>query len=270
MRRVRVLVIVAALATCFSPAYCSTSFATDDPIERIMSATFRVMVNGQSATAFLVKIDAVEEGNAPRIVLVTASHAFDGPDRRECQVVLRRRRDDGSYERSELVVPLRRDGDPLWKKHPEQDIAALPVDLPEGVEAAPFSLDQIADEQALAEKKVHVGQDVWVPCFPASLEGNEAGWPVLRHGSVASHPLVPVTWAKTFLIDSTVFGGDSGAPVVVVANDAPLVAGLVIGMHRQTDKSSLPFEEKTMHTPLGVAIVVQARFIRETIELLGK
>jgi hypothetical protein len=270
MRRVQVLVLVAALATCFSLACCRASYATDDPIERTMSATLRVLVGGQSATAFLVQIDPAEERGTPRLVLVTAGHAFDSPDRLECKLVLRHRQEDGSYERSEFPVALRRDGKALWKKHPDFDVAALPIELPEGAEAAPFSLDQIADERALTDKKVRVGQDVWVPCYPAGLEGNPAGWPLLRKGSIASHPLVPVSWAKMLAVDMTVFGGDSGAPVVAVVNDAPLISGMVIGMHRQTDKSTLPYEEKIIHTPMGVAIAVQAPFIRQTIDLLGK
>jgi hypothetical protein len=217
-----------------------------------MSATLRVLVGGQSATAFLVQINPAEEGGSPRLVLVTAGHAFDSPDRLECKLVLRHRQEDGSYERSEFPVALRRDGKALWKKHPDFDVAALPIELPEGAEAAPFSLDQIADEQALTEKKVRVGQDVW------------------RNGSIASYPLVPVSWAKMLAVDMTVFGGDSGAPVVAVVNDAPLVSGMVIGMHRQTDKSTLPYEEKIIHTPMGVAIAVQAPFIRQTIDLLEK
>jgi hypothetical protein len=270
MRRVRVLVILVAFASCILLANAHTTFATDDPIERTMSATLRVLVGGQSATAFLVQLDPVEEGGSPRLVLVTAAHAFDSPDRLECKLVLRHRQEDGSYERSEFPVALRRDGEALWKKHPEHDVAALPIELPEGAEAVPFSLDQIADEQALTEKKVHVGQEVWVPCYPAGLEGNPAGWPVLRNGSIASYPLVPVSWAKLLAVDMTVFGGDSGAPVVAIVNDQPLISGMVIGMHRQTDKSTLPYEEKIMHTPMGVAIAVQAPFIRQTIDLLGK
>ena len=44
--------------------------------------------------------------------------------------------------------------------------------------------------------------------------------------------------------------------------------GVILGMHRQTDRATLPFEDRTMHTPLGLAIAAQAAFIRETIELV--
>src|SRR5262249_55559828 len=136
-------------------------------------------------------------------------------------------------------------------------------------------LDQIADEAAFKAKQVRVGQDAWIPCFPARLESNPAGWPILRRGSIASHPLAPTKAQKTFLLDYSAFGGDSGAPVVVLTDvkrgqgkeQRPLVVGLVFGMNRQTDKATLPFEERIMHTPLALAVVVHAPFIRETIDL---
>ena len=53
-----------------------------------------------------------------------------------------------------------------------------------------------------------------------------------------------------------------------MSHDRCHVVGLVHGMHRQTDKASLPLQELTFHTPLGLSIVVQAAFLRDTIELL--
>jgi hypothetical protein len=41
-------------------------------------------------------------------------------------------------------------------------------------------------------------------------------------------------------------------------------------MQRQTDRSTLPFEEKTVHMPLGLAIVAQAAFVRELVEAMGR
>jgi hypothetical protein len=148
------------------------------------------------------------------------------------------------------------------------DIAALPVQLPPGVAVTTLSYEQLADAAWVAGKHLRVGQDVWIPCYPAQLEANDAGWPVLRHGTVASHPLCPVEHVKSILIDFHTFGGDSGAPVLTNSKDGCYVVGLVSGMQRQTDKATLPLQELTFHTPLGLSIVVQAAFIRETIELL--
>jgi hypothetical protein len=203
-------------------------------------------------------------------VLVTAAHFFEGVAEPECRIVARSQAADGTYVRNELTVPIR-DGDaPRWRKHPELDIAVLRMELPAGTAMRPLPLDRLAEERHAVARSIHAGQDVFIPCFPARLEANDAGWPVLRKGMIASHPLTPLQSARTMLIDAATFGGDSGAPVAAIADDAPLIVGLVLGMHRQTDTSTLPFEERTIHTPLGLAIVVQAPFIRETIGLLEK
>ena len=121
-----------------------------------------------------------------------------------------------------------RDGDKqLWTKHPELDVAALRVEVPKGVDLAPFPFDRVADESWAKKKKVRAGQDVFVACFPVRLEANPAGWPLLRKGSIATHPLTPAAGAKTILVDYAHFEGDSGAPLVAYPDGEPLVVGLV-------------------------------------------
>ncbi len=142
------------------------------------------------------------------------------------------------------------------------------LNVPEGADLKPFAYRQLADEKWAADRRIRVGQEVRIPCFPAQLEANEAGWPVLRTGWIATHPLTPLASAKTMLVDYSQFGGDSGAPVVACDGQEPLVVGLVFAMQRQTDKISMPFEERTVHTSLGLAIAVQSPFLRETIDRL--
>jgi hypothetical protein len=220
-----------------------------------------------------------KEADAANLILVTAAHVLENINSgTEAQVILREQRDDKTFVRREVQTSIRDGERPRWKKHPELDIAALAVSWPAEITVPSLPADQLADENAFASQNIRVGQDVWIPCYPAKLEANAAGWPVVRRGSIASHPLVPAGSAKTFLVDFSSFGGDSGAPVIVQppatdeksANRKPLVAGLVVGHHRQTDKSSLPFEERTVHTPLGLAIVVHAPAIRQTLELLAR
>jgi len=45
---------------------------------------------------------------------------------------------------------------------------------------------------------------------------------------------------------------------------------LVLGLERETDKVSMPFEERTVHHPLGLAIVAHSDIIRQTVALLLK
>jgi hypothetical protein len=182
--------------------------------------------------------------------------------------VLRSAQPDGTWKRMQLPIPAR-DGDkPRWKRHPELDVAVLPVELPAEVTVTPFTLEQLADADWVAARNLRVGQMVMIPCYPAQLEANDAGWPIVRHGTVASYPLTPVEKVRTMLIDFHTFGGDSGAPVLAQSGDTWHVVALVSGMHRETDKAVMPLQEITFHTPLGLSIVVQSAFIRDTIKLL--
>ncbi|NDH95177.1 MAG: hypothetical protein EBZ13_11740, partial [Planctomycetia bacterium] len=126
---------------------------------------------------------------------------------------------------------------------------------------------QIASAKLAEDNKLHVGQEVFIPCYPAKLEANKAGWPILRKGSIATYPLTPLNSARTIFIDYSHFGGDSGSAVVAIIDDEPVVVALVFAMQRQSDRMVMPFEERTVHTPLGLAIAVQAPIIRSTIEM---
>jgi hypothetical protein len=236
-----------------------------EPAENALRATIRVFDGASSGTGFFVATgEPADVGK--RSLLVTAAHVFDGMKGEKCTAVFRLIDRDRGFGRKQVNLTIRKGADPLWVRHPKLDIAVLPVDLPEGVDVKPYDDRQIADGKFADEGKFGVGQDVYVPCFPAQLEANAAGWPILRRGSIASHPLTPVSSVQTMLVDYSSFNGDSGAPVVMWLEKEPIVVGIVSAMHRQTDKTTTPFEERTVHTSLGLGIAVQSPFIRQTIE----
>jgi hypothetical protein len=251
-----------------------------DAITATIRATFKITNKDSTAAGFLIARPDRSDPGKQDVILVTAGHVFERMSGDQCRVVLREPRPDGTWQRKELPLEVRDEGRPLWFRHPEADVAALPVELPPTVAAAALPLGCVAGESAIESGKLKSGDEVWIPCYPAQLESNGAGFAVLRRGAVASFPLAPVRAYKTFLVDYSTFGGDSGAPVMVRqtavpdgprgAEDRPLIVGLVVGQHRQTDKVKLPYEERTTHHPLGLAIVVQAEFIRQTIERVGK
>lgn len=242
----------------------------EGPIEHALAATFRITDKKTSGTAFLVWPEGAHDTAGKRPVLITAAHALERFTEPTCTLMLRVKNDDSTYSRREADIAIR-DGDkPLWVRHPELDIAALSIELPEGTAARPLRFEQLADASWATEQKLRVGSDLFIPGYPATLEANEAGWPVLRRGTMATHPLVPVSSAWRVLVHANTFGGDSGAPVVLVIDNQAIVVGMVIGMQRQTDRSKMSFEERTFHMPLALAIVVQAPLVREAVELLKK
>ncbi|MFN0051731.1 MAG: serine protease [Planctomycetales bacterium] len=239
----------------------------DDPLEAAAGAVYRITDHKNSGTGFLVRLP--EEGDqSGRLVLVTAAHVLDGLPGPECKLILRLPQTDQPMLRKETSIPIRDGNQPRWKRHPEQDIAALFLDLPEGPQPTALAYQNIADEAVAQERRVRVGREVFIACYPSQLEANELGWPVVRRGIVASHPLVPLRTFKSMLIDYRSFGGDSGAPIVLCEGERPLVVGMILGMLRQTEKTTTPSEERTLHTPLGLGIAVQSPWIRDTIDQL--
>ena len=105
--------------------------------------------------------------------------------------------------------------------------------------------------------------------FPRGLAANSAGFPILRAGRVASYPIAPAKIFPTFLLDFSVFPGNSGGPVFMSGparhamdangqggQDVEFIAGLL------TQQVELNSER------LDIGIVTNARFIRETISLI--
>ena len=255
------------LALCVS-CYSSRSFGASEPVEDLLAATYRLDDGEHSGTCFLVKETAAECPRPKQAILVTAKHVLEQMIGDECELILRSKSEDGDYVRRGVSIAIRRERNRLWTQHPDVDVAALRIELPDDVETTLISVDQIAGEDQLIDRTVRVGQETWIACYPAKLEANHAGWPILRKGSIASHPLIPLKETRTLLVDYSVFGGDSGAPVAVIVKDRLMIVGLASSMQRQTDRTSIPFEDRVVHTPLALSIVVQAPFLRETIGFL--
>jgi hypothetical protein len=105
--------------------------------------------------------------------------------------------------------------------------------------------------------------------FPRGLAANQAGFPILRSGRVASYPVAPAKIFPTFLLDFSVFPGNSGGPVFMSdqgrranpvstaaagAGDPEFIAGL------------LTQQVELNHERLEIGIVTHAKFIRETLD----
>lgn len=255
-------VLIGALAgICLSASVAGAA----EPAEEALRATVRIASGSRSGTGFLVAVGTKADSQA-RYALVTAAHVFRDMGGPRCTVVFRAPAGKNDFVRKETGLTILDGQDPLWVQHPQADVAVIAVDPPEGVDVQPFDYRQIADAKFAEDRKVRVGQDVCIPCYPAGLEANSAGWPILRRGSIATHPLTPLSSAKTLFVDYAQFGGDSGAPVVAWVEKEAVVVGLIVAMQRQTDKTSMPFEERTVHTPLHLAIAVQSPLVRQTID----
>lgn len=153
----------------------------------------------------------------------------------------------------------------------------LPLEADHDLLSAPRFL---ADDRFYADADIHSGDRLFALGFPFGCEADNAGFPILRNGAIASYPLTPTKVRNTFLLDLEVFRGNSGGPVyfyernrLIKENwpktfDLCQIMGLISEEKILTERVQTLYETKDEMHPINVAVVVHASLIRETIEML--
>jgi len=232
-------------------------------------------------TGFL--IDAPTPDGKPRTVLITAGHVFDRMPSADARVGYRTANPDGSWSYSPQTLKIRdAKGAELWTRHPSRDVAAITISAPPEFAKAAIPLNWLADDDTFTRNAVSAGDEMMALGFPRGLSANQAGFPILRSGRVASYPVAPARIFPTFLLDFSVFPGNSGGPVFVTgqsyrrriaqkaegAADAAAVDAAQGGGETQFVAGLLTQQVELNKERLEIGIVTHAKFIRETIALL--
>jgi hypothetical protein len=215
-------------------------------------------------TGFLVS-DPGPDGT-PRVILVTANHVFEKMKGDKATIGYRVEQPDGSWRYAPQKIAIRQGGKELWTHHAVRDVAAIRIVAPPAFAKAAIPLAWLAGDDAMTRYALEPGDEMMTLGFPQGLSANSAGFPILRAGKVASYPLGPSTAFPTFLLDFHVFPGNSGGPVFLEAHATaqpgaePPPSHLIAGMLTQ--------EVEVGAENLGIGIVTQARFVRETLAML--
>ncbi|MDP3116059.1 MAG: serine protease [Phenylobacterium sp.] len=217
-------------------------------------------------TGFLINAPTLD--GQPRTVLVTANHVLQRMPGVQARIGYRIANADGSWSYAPQKVDIRdADGNPRWTQHPKRDVAAITVTAPPEFAKAAIPKDWLAGDETFSTYAVGAGDQMMALGFPRGLSANPAGFPILRSGRVASFPLAPAAAFPTFLLDFTVFPGNSGGPVFMAegvrrrpgggdSQEVQFIAGLL------TQQVELNSER------LEIGIVTHARYIHETLALL--
>lgn len=260
------------------------------PIDRedintiLMQSTFKIQgsnAQGQIVlgTAFVVVRPVPERPSAGWYVLVTAAHVLEDIQS-ESAILHLRRKVNGTWTRLPTPVPIRANGMPLWKKHPEADVAVMYVGIPMDASLQLASTGLLASDDDLAKFEIHPGDELECLGYPLGLEANDVGFPVLRSGTIASYPLLPTATTKSFLFDFRIFKGNSGGPVYFtdrnryyagtthLGETIRMVVGLVSQESLMPEHIVGPYSEELRQLQLGIAVVIHASLIRQAIELL--
>jgi hypothetical protein len=214
---------------------------------------------------FLIS-DPTPDGK-PRIVLVTANHVFNKMPGDKATIGYRIQNADGSWRYDPQKITIRAGGHELWTHHATRDVAAISITAPPQFAKAAIPLSWLAGADTFNAYQVAPGDEMMALGFPQGLSANPAGFPILRSGRVASYPLTPSAAFPTFLLDFRVFPGNSGGPVYV-DDDARAAPGEEAKQEGHFIAGMLTQQVELDGENLGIGIVTQAQYIRETLARL--
>lgn len=256
-----------------------TSIHADDFHTEMIRATVKLQHDKSTATGFILRQPRLDPAGESRWVLITAAHVLERSSDDETTLVYRVREAEGVYRKEPVPLGIRKGGQLLWTQHATEDVAAIVVTPPEKADLPEISTDRLASDERLRQHEIHPGHAVTCLGYPHRVEANQAGFPILRPGSIASYPLIPSTVNKTFLLSANTFEGDSGGPIYLAepgnrqdqkGEEIRLILGLMHGQHFLDEDMTMVYGSSKVRHRLGLGIVVQAAFIRETLEKLPK
>jgi S1-C subfamily serine protease len=247
----------------------------------LMRSTFRLQGQGSQGTAFLAGRPHPQVPTKLRYVLVTAAHVLENMQGDVAILVLRQEVAPAIWESLPIGVKIREKDRTLWTKHPQADIAVMYIAVPERATVALVPIDMLADDNLLTRYEIHPGDELNCLGYPFGTGSIQGDFPVLRSGKIASYPLLPSKEVKTFLLDFPVFPGNSGGPVYIsysgerivgnairIGTTFQFVMGLVSQQRLVTQRIEELYGTREQRYSLGLAEIVHASLIRETIELL--
>ena len=185
-------------------------------------------------------------------------------------------------------LPLREpDGSASWTVHPEADVDVAVLGInpnklkQDGIEYSWFQGDEHTFTLAQARTNgISEGDGVFVLGFPLGEAGDERNYAIVRQGIIARAQDWLKGDAQIFLIDASIFPGNSGGPVLLKpevtsikgtkSNKRCVLIGMVssylpyqeVAVSEQTGRRRMIFEENS-----GLGIVVPHDVIQETIRV---
>ena len=178
-------------------------------------------------------------------------------------------------------------GEPVWKSHSntEIDLAAICLDADflsdEGISYDYFHSDlHLMPLSQMAKQGMSEGDFIYVLGFPMGIMAPDRQYVISRTGIIARLRDALERTNNDFMIDSMIFPGNSGGPVInkpeIISIEgtnsvpSPYLIGIVASyltytdtaVSKQTGQSRVVFEENS-----GLAVVIPADYVLETIDI---
>lgn len=204
--------------------------------------------------------------NEGHVYLVTNKHVLEGKDWIYIRVNPKALNDPKGYK----VDLVSASGEQLWMghRHKSVDVAVIPIKfqllIDEGMQVSYFvDTKHSLDTTEMKSKGVSEGDNVFALGYPVSLVGDKSNSVIIRGGMIARLRDTLASPEEPFLIDTTVFPGNSGGPVInrpeslaIAGTQAVLNANLIgiiasyvsyrdFAVSRQTGNVRVIFEENS-------------------------
>jgi hypothetical protein len=241
---------------------------------------------------YLVQNDPDQSKRRYEIYLVTAKHVIQGYiAATHGDIKVRINPKDSSTAIQEFSIPnIPKPDESSWFYDPDStiDIAITSInfDFLKGLGYEPnfFPNDSaVLEKKTLIESEVAAGDGVFVLGFPMNLTGAQRNYVIVRQGVIARIAEMLEGASKSFMVDSFVFPGNSGGPVVLrpeifgiqgtkTHNNAALIGVVTdyrpytdVAVSPQTNHARVLFEENS-----GLADVLPINYVEETIRAWRK
>jgi hypothetical protein len=222
--------------------------------EKVILATYPMATSDAFGTGFLLAIKDPASKAGYDLVVVTSGHLIKAAGGRPLILLLRMISPNGDV--SGAIVNLTKGPKrPPCVVHPSLDIAAFRIPIPQDIPTG--AILPALHERDLDFTDLRAGDGISVTGFPEG-EGDLSGaFPLLRTGVVASIDQ-SILGMSGFLINLGIYPGDSGAPVFRSdSGKRPRLVGMVVEYYRGPGENPMP-----------LALAVDARGIRDTVDLL--
>lgn len=247
----------------------------------MMNSTFMIIGNKCCGTGFIVTKSLTSDTSKQFFILISAKHVFDDNDGDYVTLNMRKKKEN-IFQKLPTVIRIRENGKNLYSTFPEEDsidAAVLTIGIPDSSFVQFISYDFLVDDNYLEAINLHPGDNLFSLGFPHGVPSNDAGFPILRSGNIASYPVFPSSLIKKILYDVEVFPGNSGGPVYLYQENRVIdntyldrlyvkLVDLLSVSFEKTLKYDYPNGQEKKEVKLNIAGIVPAHYIIELINSL--
>jgi hypothetical protein len=146
------------------------AFAQEKPLLNIhtamMESTLKIVGDGSIGTGFIVGRPRKNKPEFAFYTLVTVHHVLAQAKGDRVILVLRKLSSSGDWDRVELSVKVRQVEKDLWQKHPDVDLAAIHLPLPENCVRAVIPMSMLLTDAKIAEYEISPGTELLCLGYP--------------------------------------------------------------------------------------------------------